>query len=115
VPYYITTLCHFSEDPTITTFTPRPSRLERDCVWAIDEAHAPLYWFPCECPRVAAWVLAMESVGDLLEKHALHPDSELRLTPSELRLTPSLRPLWNTLTASTLHFSGIRLRNASAL
>ena len=24
-------------------------------VWAIDEQHAPLYWFPRDCPRVTAW------------------------------------------------------------
>lgn len=24
-------------------------------VWAIDELHAPLYWFPRDCPRVTAW------------------------------------------------------------
>jgi hypothetical protein len=24
-------------------------------VWAIDEAHAPLYWFPRDCPRVSFW------------------------------------------------------------
>jgi hypothetical protein len=46
---------HFSEDPTITEFTPRESRLGFDCVWTIDAAHAPLYWFPRDCPRVAWW------------------------------------------------------------
>jgi len=24
-------------------------------VWAIDAQHAPLYWFPRDCPRVTAW------------------------------------------------------------
>lgn len=24
-------------------------------MWAIDEDHAPLYWFPRDCPRVTAW------------------------------------------------------------
>ncbi len=24
-------------------------------VWAIDADHAPLYWFPRDCPRVTAW------------------------------------------------------------
>ena len=24
-------------------------------VWAIDAEHAPLYWFPRDCPRVTAW------------------------------------------------------------
>ena len=24
-------------------------------MWAIDEEHAPLYWFPRDCPRVTVW------------------------------------------------------------
>lgn len=24
-------------------------------MWTIDEARAPLYWFPGDCPRVAVW------------------------------------------------------------
>ncbi|HEY0520408.1 MAG TPA: hypothetical protein VGC84_13015 [Ilumatobacteraceae bacterium] len=49
---------HFSEDPGIARFAPHvpatnPSH--RPAVWAIDEAHAPLYWFPRDCPRVAIW------------------------------------------------------------
>lgn len=27
----------------------------RPAVWAIDSSHAPLYWFPRDCPRVTAW------------------------------------------------------------
>ena len=42
-------LFHFSEDPTIRVFTPDPS------VWAIDEEHAPSYWFPRDCPRACCW------------------------------------------------------------
>jgi hypothetical protein len=51
-------LFHFSEDPAISRFVPhvpRTSPTQRPAVWAIDEAHAPLYWFPRECPRVTAW------------------------------------------------------------
>ena len=51
-------LFHFSEDPTITRFIPHVPRTNPShvpAVWAIDEAHAPLYWFPRDCPRVAAW------------------------------------------------------------
>lgn len=49
---------HFSEDPSITRFEPHvpktnPSQLP--AVWAIDAAHAPLYWFPRDCPRATAW------------------------------------------------------------
>lgn len=51
-------LFHFSEDPAIRRFTPHvpvsnPSHSPG--VWAIDEQHSPLYWFPRDCPRVTAW------------------------------------------------------------
>jgi hypothetical protein len=49
---------HFSEDPTITRFEPHvpPSNPQvPPMVWAIDERHAPLYWFPRDCPRVTFW------------------------------------------------------------
>ena len=53
-------LFHFSEDPTITEFVPRPVKSNPDSqplVWTIDEEHAPLYFFPRDCPRVAYWNL----------------------------------------------------------
>jgi hypothetical protein len=49
---------HFSEDPTITSFVPHvptSNPTKGPAVWAIDETHAPLYWFPRNCPRVACW------------------------------------------------------------
>jgi len=51
-------LFHFSEDPAITRFVPHVPRTNPShapAVWAIDAAHAPLYWFPRDCPRVTAW------------------------------------------------------------
>jgi hypothetical protein len=51
-------LFHFSEDPTITRFVPHVPRTNPDhppAVWAIDAEHAPLYWFPRDCPRVTMW------------------------------------------------------------
>jgi hypothetical protein len=49
---------HFSEDPTIERFEPHvpaTNPTQAPSVWAIDEARAPLYWFPRDCPRVTAW------------------------------------------------------------
>lgn len=49
---------HFSEAGDITRFTPResPSFPQLDpVVWAIDKKHAPLYYFPRDCPRIAIW------------------------------------------------------------
>jgi hypothetical protein len=46
---------HFSENPTIAAFAPRPSRLGEDLVWAIDAWHQAFYWLPRDCPRVCFW------------------------------------------------------------
>jgi hypothetical protein len=48
--------------------------------------------------------LELVDLGDLLARHA---DAGI-----ELRIAPALQPLWDGVTASTLDFSGIRLRNA---
>jgi hypothetical protein len=173
-------LFHFSEDPSIEVFEPRPVRVPAErppgqawlngpLVWAIDCWHAPLYFFPRDCPRVllwkkpdttdadldrwwrgmrerrmqahieaawldrlrtarvyryafapepferlqdagmcvarkAVWPLAVEPVGDL--------EAALAAADVELHVLEDLLPLqgvWQ----STLHASGIRLRNAT--
>ena len=51
-------LLHFSEDPTITRFEPHvpaTNPAHEPAVWAIDEQHAPVYWFPRDCPRGSVW------------------------------------------------------------
>ncbi|HZX54027.1 MAG TPA: hypothetical protein VFE86_05075 [Ilumatobacteraceae bacterium] len=51
-------LYHFSEDPNIERFVPhvpKTNPTHRAAVWAIDDEHAPLYWFPRDCPRVTIW------------------------------------------------------------
>jgi hypothetical protein len=157
------TLWHFSEDPSLGRFLPRDGK-----VWAIDDRHSWLYWFPRDCPRACFWAVgsttdedvdawldgdptrrvavvesgwlerirsaklygyrmprepfgvveddrfyiasttvdAIERValGDLLARHA-----EAGI---ELRIAPTLYPLWDRVVATTLDFSGIRLRNA---
>jgi hypothetical protein len=161
-------LWHFSEDPSLGVFHPRPS--DPPLVWAVDTRHAPMFWFPRDCPRgciwpgpatspedrerffgqtaaqrvhviEAAWLAPMRAcrlfayrfptepfrphdevggywvtsevveaterveVGDLLARHA-----EAGI---ELRITPSIWPFWRRVVASTLEFSGSRLRNAA--
>jgi hypothetical protein len=51
------TLWHFSEDPSLGRFVPRGGK-----VWAVDDAHAWLYWFPRDCPRACFW--AIDSTTD---------------------------------------------------
>lgn len=61
------TLFHFSEDPNIKIFRPhRPKGREAEppYVWAIDAEHAPLYWFPRECPRITFWAGADTTPAD---------------------------------------------------
>ena len=52
-------LFHFSEEPTIQRFEPHVPRTQPEAkplVWAIDETHAPNYFFPRDCPRVCFWI-----------------------------------------------------------
>lgn len=62
------TLWHFSEEPGIARFAPRPAWSNPDSeplVWAIDDTHAPLYFFPRECPRIAFWRLPTSTDEDI--------------------------------------------------
>jgi hypothetical protein len=72
-------LYHFSEDPAIRRFEPRSPLAHPDAparIWAIDEHHAPLYYFPAECPRVAFWPLP---TSDPQEVRTLFPGSSTRM------------------------------------
>lgn len=45
-------LFHFSEDPSISCFVPRPHPFHPTlppAVWAIDEERAPMYFLPRDC------------------------------------------------------------------
>lgn len=60
-------LYHFSEDPTISRFKPhraKSSLLDEPLVWAIDEWHAPMYFFPRDCPRACFWPGPSTSAAD---------------------------------------------------
>ena len=51
-------LYHFSEDPSIARFEPRPPLARCDVeplVWAIDGWHQAMYYFPRDCPRACFW------------------------------------------------------------
>ncbi|MFG5384557.1 DUF6886 family protein [Yoonia sp. R2-816] len=157
---------HFSEEPKIRRFDPRPSRLNRPLVWAISDAFDFLYLFPRDCPRIVIWATeqtttqdaqhwlsghrrvafvqehwmdriskatiyryslpgdhftALDDVGMAVSDRPVVPDKIEALTglPAllaarevSLRSAPSLDPIkavWD----STLHASGIRLRNAA--
>jgi hypothetical protein len=68
-------LFHFSHDPAITVFEPRPARIASDrppgrewlngpLVWAIDENNDFMYLFPRDCPRILIWATPETSDED---------------------------------------------------
>lgn len=69
-------LFHFSEDPTIARFAPRPVQvpsqrppgldwLNGPLVWAVDAWHAPMFFFPRDCPRILLWRTPQTTAADL--------------------------------------------------
>jgi hypothetical protein len=53
-------LLHFSEDPDIKVFRPHvpaSSPNNPPLVWAVDETHAPGFWFPRQAPRACCWTI----------------------------------------------------------
>lgn len=60
-------LFHFSEEPGIAVFEPRAPAHRPGIephVWAIDDWHAPMYYFPRECPRILLWALPTTTAAD---------------------------------------------------
>lgn len=58
---------HFSENPAIREFIPRSPIAHPEIeplVWAIDLWHAPLYYFPSDCPRACFWNLPTTTPED---------------------------------------------------
>jgi hypothetical protein len=49
-------LWHFSENPLLDRFDPRAAAPgSPPLVWAVDTRHAPMFWFPRDCPRGCIW------------------------------------------------------------
>ena len=166
-------LWHYSEDPSLGRFLPHVPVTNPQApplVWAVDTRHAPMFWFPRDCPRGCIWpvstttaedrerffgqsaanrVHVIESgwldrvracllyayrlpaeafrphevvggywvAGEPVEAIAREVVDDLLGRPAsagiELRVTPSIWPFWRQVTASTVAFSGSRLRNAA--
>lgn len=69
-------LFHFSDDPAITRFEPRPVRIRAErapgmdwlngpLVWAIEDAHRAMYLFPRDCPRILVWPVEGSTEADI--------------------------------------------------
>lgn len=56
----MTDLWHFSEDRSLGRFVPRDGK-----VWAIDDRHSWLYWFPRDCPRACFWAVQRTTDEDV--------------------------------------------------
>jgi hypothetical protein len=60
-------LWHFSEDPALRSLVPRLTLSNPKApaaVWAVDTRHAPLYWFPRDCPRGCIWPVSTTTPAD---------------------------------------------------
>jgi hypothetical protein len=60
-------LWHFSEDPSLRVFRPHipaSNPTSPPLVWAIDTRHAPMFWFPRDCPRCCAWRTSTTTAED---------------------------------------------------
>jgi hypothetical protein len=60
-------LWHFSEDPSLGRFRPLAPVTDpgtRPLVWAVDTRHAPMFWFPRDCPRGCIWPVSATTPED---------------------------------------------------
>jgi hypothetical protein len=58
---------HYSEDPHLGQFRPRVAATNPDApplVWTIDTRHAPMFWFPRDCPRGCIWPVSGTTPAD---------------------------------------------------
>ncbi len=165
-------LWHFSEDDSLRRFDPHVPVTNPDArplVWAVDTRHAPMFWFPRDCPRACIWPVSTTTPVDLERFFGQSGSRRIHVVESawldkiracrlyayrfphetfrphdvggywvseepvqaiervelddligghadagiELRITPSLWPFWRRVVASTVEFSGMRLRNAA--
>jgi hypothetical protein len=60
-------LWHYSQDPDLGVFRPRAAAADPagpPRVWAVDTRHAPMFWFPRDCPRGCVWPVSTTSPTD---------------------------------------------------
>jgi hypothetical protein len=60
-------LWHYSEDPSLGQFRPRVPATNptvQPLVWAVDTRHAPMFWFPRDCPRGCIWPVSTTTAAD---------------------------------------------------
>ena len=60
-------LWHYSEDASLGRFQPRApagNQGAQPLVWAVDTRHAPMFWFPRDCPRGCIWPVSTTTPQD---------------------------------------------------
>ncbi len=83
-------LFHFSEDPAIAQFIPRPVKVASDrpagrewlnspLVWAIEESHQHMYLFPRDCPRILLWATPQTTEADAAQWLEGNPEVPLAI------------------------------------
>ncbi len=106
-------LYHFSENPSIERFVPRPVRVgpsDDALVWAIDSAHCHQFYFPRDCPRVVISKSPHTSAEDA-ETFFGHTTATV-IAAIESRWLERLRN--TTIYGYTLPAEGFKLHNESA-
>jgi hypothetical protein len=76
-------LWHYSENPSLSRFQPRPpesSAGSTPLVWAVDSRHAPLFWFPRDCPRGCIWPVSTTTVADRESFFGQGPATRIHVT-----------------------------------
>ena len=82
---------HYSEDSSIERFVPHvpPSNPSHPpAVWTIDREHAPLYWFPRNCPRISVWAYDSEQQERLSQRFQTEAS---RICAAETKWLPAVR------------------------
>jgi hypothetical protein len=76
-------LWHFSENPSLGRFSPQPIAADPQApplVWAVDTRHAPLFWFPRDCPRGCIWATPTTTAQDRDRFFGLTDASRMHVT-----------------------------------
>lgn len=79
-------LWHFSEDPGLSRFEPHVAPTSTDptpLVWAVDTRHAPMFWFPRDCPRACIWVASTTSDADRTRFFGQGPTKRIHVIESD--------------------------------
>ena len=75
----------------------RRARRAPPLVWAVDTRHAPMFWFPRDCPRGCVWAVSMTTAADRerffgQSDREPHPRHRGRLAPDRVQAPACCMP-----------------------